>query len=137
MCSDQPSQRNNSSDSEVSLEIPPNAIFNTSSDCIVQDDDNSDKPGCCNTTMDWLKQTSANIFRKKTLYKRLPVLTWLPKYNRQDFIGDLMAGVTVGLTVIPQGLAYAGIAGLDLQVSEKLKKDMNLKNKTVIFWKFY
>ncbi|XP_037812319.1 sodium-independent sulfate anion transporter [Lucilia sericata] len=116
MRTDQPSQRNNSSGSEVSLEIPPNAIYNTSRDCIVQDEDNKvDKPGCCTTTMDWLKQTSANIFRKKTLYKRLPILTWLPKYNRQDFIGDLMAGVTVGLTVIPQGLAYAGIAGLDLQ----------------------
>ncbi|XP_065371265.1 sodium-independent sulfate anion transporter [Calliphora vicina] len=115
MRTDQPSQRNNSSGSEVSLEIPPNAIYNTSRDCIVQDEDNVDKPSCCTTTMDWLKQTSANIFRKKTLYKRLPILTWLPKYNRQDFIGDLMAGITVGLTVIPQGLAYAGIAGLDLQ----------------------
>lgn len=118
MRSDQPAQRNNSSGSEVSLEIPPNAIYNNSSDCIVQDDDNN-KTSCCTTTTDWLKQTSANIFRKKTLYKRLPILTWLPKYNRQDFIGDLMAGITVGLTVIPQGLAYAGIAGLDLQVSFK------------------
>lgn len=118
MRTDQPAQRNNSSGSEVSLEIPPNAIYNTSRDCIVQNDDDSNgKTNCCTTTMDWLKQTSANIFRKKTLYKRLPILTWLPKYDRNDFIGDLMAGITVGLTVIPQGLAYAGIAGLDLQVS--------------------
>lgn len=116
MRSDQPAQRNNSSGSEVSLDIPPNAVYNNSSDCIVQDDDYN-KTNCCTSTTDWLKQTSANIFRKKTLYKRLPILTWLPKYNRQDFIGDLMAGITVGLTVIPQGLAYAGIAGLDLQVS--------------------
>ncbi|XP_061395026.1 sodium-independent sulfate anion transporter-like [Musca vetustissima] len=115
MRSDQPAQRNNSSGSEVSLEIPPNAIYNTSRDCIVQDDDSSDKRGACTMTSEWLKQTSANIFRKKTLYKRLPILTWLPKYNRDDFVGDLMAGITVGLTVIPQGLAYAGIAGLDLQ----------------------
>lgn len=118
MRTDQPAQRNNSSGSEVSLDIPPNAIYNTSSDCIVQnDDDSTGKFACCTTTMDWLRQTSANIFRKKTLYKRLPILTWLPKYDRNDFIGDLMAGITVGLTVIPQGLAYAGIAGLDLQVS--------------------
>lgn len=123
MRSDQPTQRrNNSSGSEVSLEIPPNAIYNTSRDCIVQDDDNTDKRGCCTMTSDWVKQTSANIFRKKTLYKRLPILTWLPKYNRNDFVGDLMAGITVGLTVIPQGLAYAGIAGLDLQVSRNLQK---------------
>lgn len=32
-------------------------------------------------------------------------------------MGDLVAGVTVGLTVIPQALAYAGIAGLDPAVS--------------------
>lgn len=55
------------------------------------------------------------IFRKKVLIKRLPILQWLPKYSVDDAIGDLIAGVTVGLTVIPQALAYAGIAGLPPQ----------------------
>ncbi|XP_055381404.1 sodium-independent sulfate anion transporter [Condylostylus longicornis] len=49
---------------------------------------------------------------KKILYKRLPILTWLPKYSSDDAIGDIVAGLTVGLTVIPQALAYASIAGL-------------------------
>ncbi|XP_017000603.2 sodium-independent sulfate anion transporter [Drosophila takahashii] len=53
-----------------------------------------------------------NIFRKKTLLRRLPFLTWLPHYNSKDCIGDLIAGFTVGLTVIPQGLAYSGVVGL-------------------------
>lgn len=57
-----------------------------------------------------------NVFRKKTLYNRLPILKWLPHYNRDDAIGDLIAGITVGLTVIPQGLAYSGVAGLPTQV---------------------
>lgn len=57
-----------------------------------------------------------NIFRKKILYKRLPILQWLPKYNRADAIGDLIAGITVGMTVIPQGLAYSSVAGLPTQV---------------------
>lgn len=35
------------------------------------------------------------------------------RYSSQDAVGDLVAGITVGLTVIPQALAYAGIAGLD------------------------
>ncbi|KAK9887723.1 hypothetical protein WA026_000042 [Henosepilachna vigintioctopunctata] len=52
---------------------------------------------------------------RKTLYKRLPILTWLPQYSTQDAIGDLVAGITVGLTVIPQSLAYASIAHLPLQ----------------------
>ncbi|KOB78424.1 Uncharacterized protein OBRU01_02506 [Operophtera brumata] len=37
------------------------------------------------------------------------------KYNSEKAIGDLIAGVTVGLTVIPQSLAYSNIAGLPPQ----------------------
>lgn len=40
------------------------------------------------------------------------------RYSSEDFIGDMVAGITVGLTVIPQALAYAGIAGLDPAVSK-------------------
>ncbi|XP_030758752.1 sodium-independent sulfate anion transporter-like isoform X2 [Sitophilus oryzae] len=65
--------------------------------------------------MPWLKQKIANKCTKKTLYKRLPILTWLPKYDRQCAIGDLLAGITVGLMVIPQALAYSGIAGVPTQ----------------------
>ena len=37
------------------------------------------------------------------MISRLPLLTWLPGYNVSDAVSDLIAGVTVGLTVIPQG----------------------------------
>lgn len=46
------------------------------------------------------------------LYRRLPILSWLPTYDSSMAVGDLVAGITVGLTVIPQALAYANIAGL-------------------------
>ncbi|CAH1113647.1 unnamed protein product [Psylliodes chrysocephalus] len=49
------------------------------------------------------------------LYKRLPILNWLPRYNSECAVGDLVAGITVGLTVIPQALAYANIAGLSTE----------------------
>lgn len=62
-----------------------------------------------------------HIFNKKTINKRLPITSWLPKYDKVDFLGDLVAGITVGLTVIPQALAYAGIAGLDVKVSLALQ----------------
>jgi sulfate permease, SulP family len=41
-----------------------------------------------------------------------PLLEDLKKYNRITFRGDLAAGVTVGIMLIPQGMAYALIAGL-------------------------
>ncbi len=42
----------------------------------------------------------------------IPSIGWLSRYSRQDFMGDLPAGLTVGVMLVPQGLAYAMIAGL-------------------------
>ncbi|NVJ88259.1 MAG: solute carrier family 26 protein [Flavobacteriaceae bacterium] len=44
--------------------------------------------------------------------KVLPILEWLPNYNKSLFKGDLIAGITVSIVMIPQGIAYALIAGL-------------------------
>lgn len=44
--------------------------------------------------------------------KYIPILDWLPKYNISNLKGDLIAGFTVGVILIPQGIAYAIIAGL-------------------------
>ena len=44
--------------------------------------------------------------------KILPILQWLPSYKKDYFSGDLTAGLTVGIMLIPQGMAYAMIAGL-------------------------
>ncbi|XP_015838375.2 sodium-independent sulfate anion transporter isoform X2 [Tribolium castaneum] len=53
-----------------------------------------------------------NFFRKETLNKRVPISSWLPKYTVSILFQDILAGFTVGLTEIPQGIAFAGIAGL-------------------------
>ena len=42
----------------------------------------------------------------------LPFLDWIKTYNSALFKGDLSAGLTVGVMLIPQGMAYAMIAGL-------------------------
>lgn len=42
----------------------------------------------------------------------LPILDWLPNYKTSNLQGDLSAGLTVGVMLIPQGMAYAMIAGL-------------------------
>ena len=59
----------------------------------------------------------SNVFTVATLKRKLPIIGWLPNYRPSHLKGDLIAGLTVGLTVIPQGMAYAALAGLDLQVS--------------------
>ncbi|KAI9103691.1 sulfate transporter family-domain-containing protein [Phlyctochytrium arcticum] len=44
-----------------------------------------------------------------------PIISWLPKYNRDWLYGDLIAGLTVGMVIIPQALAYAKLATLPLE----------------------
>ncbi len=44
--------------------------------------------------------------------KFLPIANWLPRYKREYINGDVFAGLTVGVMLIPQGMAYAMIAGL-------------------------
>jgi len=46
----------------------------------------------------------------------LPVLEWLPRYDRGWLRGDLLAGATVWAVLIPSALAYAGIVGVDAVV---------------------
>jgi sulfate permease, SulP family len=47
-----------------------------------------------------------------TAEKIIPAFTWFKGYNKNYFKGDLSAGLTVGIMLIPQGMAYAMIAGL-------------------------
>ncbi len=42
----------------------------------------------------------------------LPILDWLPNYKKDWLKGDIGAGLTVGVMLIPQGMAYASIAGM-------------------------
>lgn len=60
------------------------------------------------------KPLSARI--KERAFRHFNILNWLPQYTRQDGIGDVIAGITVGLTMIPQSIAYASLGGLSPQV---------------------
>jgi len=66
----------------------------------------------------WKKKVYIDRLHKLVL-RRVPILAWLPKYNSEKFLSDIIAGITVGLTVMPQGLAYATLAGLEPQVYKK------------------
>lgn len=46
------------------------------------------------------------------LKKLIPAFDWIPNYNKSDLSGDLSAGIIVAIMLIPQGMAYAMLAGL-------------------------
>ncbi|MBO0320689.1 solute carrier family 26 protein [Muricauda sp. CAU 1633] len=46
------------------------------------------------------------------LKRFFPFLSWITTYNRSHFYGDVIAGATVGIMLVPQGMAYAMIAGM-------------------------
>ena len=48
----------------------------------------------------------------KKIKELIPILEWLPNYNSSRLKGDIIAGITVSIILIPQGIAYALIAGL-------------------------
>ena len=47
-----------------------------------------------------------------TLKQLLPIAKWLPEYRKKDLSADLSAGLSVGVMLVPQGMAYAMLAGL-------------------------
>ncbi|XP_043283268.1 sodium-independent sulfate anion transporter-like isoform X2 [Venturia canescens] len=54
--------------------------------------------------------------KKKDFFRRrIPIIAWLPLYTWSQCLQDALAGLTVGLTAIPQGIAYAVVAGLPPQ----------------------
>ena len=53
-----------------------------------------------------------SIATESPLIKSLPIIVWLKSYTRQDFNGDLFAGVITAILLVPQAIAYAVLAGL-------------------------
>lgn len=53
--------------------------------------------------------------KKNPILAYIPILEWLPKYNRKYLSVDLIAGVSVWALMVPQALGYAGVAGVPTQ----------------------
>ncbi|XP_076667228.1 sodium-independent sulfate anion transporter [Andrena cerasifolii] len=76
---------------------------------------NPEKNLLCTLGRKCLYERIKKTCRKKLLYKRVPIVAWSQTYRKDYIASDLVAGITVGLTVIPQAIAYANVAGLPLQ----------------------
>jgi SulP family sulfate permease len=53
--------------------------------------------------------------RPPRLQRLLPAAGWLPRYRRAWLTGDIVAALTVWALLVPEALAYAGIAGVPPQ----------------------
>ncbi|ODM96573.1 Sodium-independent sulfate anion transporter [Orchesella cincta] len=74
-----------------------------------------DPPSKCEAIGNCVKDWWGKACRRKTLEKKFPIIRWLPKYDTEKLVADIVAGFTVGLTILPQGLAYATVGGLPPQ----------------------
>uniref|UniRef100_A0AC34PUR6 STAS domain-containing protein n=1 Tax=Panagrolaimus sp. JU765 TaxID=591449 RepID=A0AC34PUR6_9BILA len=53
-------------------------------------------------------------FLLQKIYSFVPILYWLPRYNlKENLVNDVIAGVTCGIMAVPQGMAYASLAGVE------------------------
>ncbi|MGI9602304.1 MAG: SulP family inorganic anion transporter [Acidimicrobiales bacterium] len=69
-----------------------------------------------------IPQAAKNYFRvpdlgEGRLHRFLPILGWLPAYKWGKWLrADLIAGISVAALLIPESLAYAGIAGVSPEI---------------------
>ncbi|KAI5965695.1 SUL2 [Candida pseudojiufengensis] len=69
------------------------------------------------TVKEWFEKVFAHPlqFIKNYLISLFPILKWISHYNYKWLYGDLVAGITVGVVLVPQSMSYAQLAGLEPQ----------------------
>ncbi|XP_046895357.1 solute carrier family 26 member 6-like [Hypomesus transpacificus] len=71
----------------------------------------SNKPPLRQQLKDSLRCSGPRL--KRTVLGCIPVLSWLPLYRFREYImGDIVAGISVGIMHMPQGMAYALLASV-------------------------
>ncbi|TKY86276.1 hypothetical protein EX895_005101 [Sporisorium graminicola] len=66
------------------------------------------------SSRDWFRNIFNHPGSKATEYfdSLFPFRKWIGSYNAQWLLGDIIAGITVALVVVPQSMSYAKLAGL-------------------------
>ena len=62
------------------------------------------------------EQASATKGKPNRLRSVFPIIGWLADYRRETLVNDGLAGVIVAIMLVPQGMAYAFLAGLPPQM---------------------
>ena len=50
--------------------------------------------------------------KERSIKSFFPIIDWLPNYKSKWFRGDLIAAFTLWALLVPEAMAYAGIAGM-------------------------
>ncbi|WVR07225.1 hypothetical protein IAU60_004266 [Kwoniella sp. DSM 27419] len=69
------------------------------------------------SVVSWAKSQTPSVSTgvKAYVLSLFPFIQWVPRYNLTWLLGDLVAGITVGMVLVPQSLSYAKIALLEPQ----------------------
>lgn len=64
--------------------------------------------------LEWGKDLTSNPLERIIHYlvSLFPIAKWILHYNGRWLYGDLVAGITVGVVLVPQSMSYAQLAGL-------------------------
>lgn len=112
-----------SGDTTADGDRPPSAAVAIEDD---DDDDQNANKASTATASSGADETALRSGRKQLQLKRrfdwhayakqrVYILSWIRQYDQSAAIADAIAGVTLGLTMIPQAIAYAALAGLPSQ----------------------
>ncbi len=62
-----------------------------------------------------MARVADGVTDRRGVSRLLPIVGWLPHYDRRWLRGDVAAGIAVTALIVPKNLGYAGIAGVPLQ----------------------
>src|SRR4030095_15273431 len=62
-----------------------------------------------------VNESKSLLHRLRNWRSLVPIVEWLPAYDKKFFSWDLIAGVTLASFVLPESMAYATLAGLPVE----------------------